>query len=115
MKSFNEGLEGLLEAIKMDYYRWYLRTEYCKGEEDAMDEAEKMKDQMSFEEGRKYIKVLRTDNQQSVWGFIMKDDDNKFKKGDILMAAGFNAPARNKPRGNILEEYFINWTGPRYL
>ena len=52
MKTFNEGLEGLLEAIKMDYYRWYSRTEYCKGDEDAMDQAEQLKNQMSFEEGR---------------------------------------------------------------
>jgi len=32
------------------------------------------------------------------------------------MAAGYNAPARNKARGNILRGgYPINWTGACYL
>ena len=31
------------------------------------------------------------------------------------MAAGYNAPARNKSRGNIFEDYSIQWTGPNYL
>ena len=52
-----------------------------------------------------------------VWGFVVgTDTDPKFKKGDVLKAAGFNAPARNAPRGNVLEGGFnINWTGPEYL
>ena len=66
-------------------------------------------------EGRKYLKVIRTDGQTSVWGFIVKEDDNKFSKGDILKAAGWATPARNKARGNIFEEYSIRWTGPNYL
>ena len=39
----------------------------------------------------------------SVWAFIVKEDDGKFKKGDILKAAGGNAPAKNSPRGNVLD------------
>jgi len=55
--------------------------------------------------------------QNSVWGFVVNvDDDKMFRKGDILKAAGYNAPARNKPRGNILDGgYQIRWTGPLYL
>ena len=38
------------------------------------------------------------------------------KKGDILKAAGYRAPARNSARGNVLEgNYAIQWTGPLYL
>jgi hypothetical protein len=72
---------------------------------------------LKFEEGRKYIKVTKkiSENQTHVWGFIMKDDDQKFKKGDILKAASWAAPARNKARGNIFEDYKIRWTGPHYL
>ena len=52
-----------------------------------------------------------------VWGFVVGvDNDPKFKKGDVLKAAGYNTPARNAPRGNVLEGGFnINWTGPEYL
>ena len=46
----------------------------------------------------------------------VKEDSGKFKKGDILKAAGYRAPARNSARGNVLEgNYAIQWTGPLYL
>ena len=32
---------------------------------------------------------------------IIKQDDKRFKKGDLLKPAGYNAPARNYSRGNI--------------
>ena len=67
-----------------------------------------------FEEGRKYIKVI---TRSSVWGFIVKGKDAKFQAGDILMAAGWSAPARNKARGNVLTGDLtkVRWTGPEYL
>ena len=44
------------------------------------------------------------------------DNDKVFKKGDILKAAGWQAPARNAARGNIFDDdYHVNWTGPLYL
>ena len=66
--------------------------------------------------GSKYIKILR-DNGGSAWGFVVNtDNDNKFKKGDVLMCAGYKAPARNGARGNVLDgNYPINWTGPLYI
>jgi len=65
--------------------------------------------------GTKYIKI--TEKGGGVKAFVVGvDNDKKFKKGDILMAAGYNAPARNKARGNILDGgYPINWTGACYL
>ena len=51
----------------------------------------------------------------SCWGFIVKRMTNgqpKFKKGDILKPAGWNKPATNSARGNVLDGmYQINWTG----
>ena len=45
--------------------------------------------------GTKYIKI--TEKGGGVKAFVVGvDNDKKFKKGDILMAAGYNAPARNK-------------------
>jgi len=65
------------------------------------------------EEGKKYIKVVQ---DTGVFCFIAKEDFKHFKKGDILKAAGWNAPALNSPRGNVLKgNYPIQWTGPLYL
>lgn len=106
-------IEALIEAINADYYEWQ-----CAGGKPRTEIQARMYDEfvrgIRIEEGRKYIKIVK---QGSVWGFIQKEDDAKgFRKGDILKAAGFNAPARNKPRGNILDGgYQIRWTGPYYL
>ena len=65
--------------------------------------------------GKKYIKIVEKGG--GVKAFVVGvDNDKKFKKGDILMAAGWNAPARNAARGNILDGgYPIDWTGACYL
>ena len=105
-------IEKLIEDINADYYEWQSRggprTEIQAKMYDEFVQA------LRVEEGRKYIKIIK---QGSVWGFIQKADDAKgFRKGDILMAAGYNAPARNRARGNILDGgYTIRWTGPLYL
>ena len=71
---------------------------------------------LSYKVGPKYIKITtKTRHQEMVWGFVMKADDAKFQAGDILKAAGWSAPARNKARGNIFGNYKIQWTGPNYL
>ena len=111
MEDMNNAMTTLLEQIALDFADWKARGEY--GDEGDFD---MMIDQLSIEEGRKYLKVVRTDNQKTVWGFIQKEDDKKFRAGDILKAASWAAPARNKPRGNVLDGgYTIRWTGPEYL
>ena len=69
--------------------------------------------------GKKYIKIVtgKHGGNRSVWGFIVNTDkDKKFEMGDILKAAGYNAPARNAARGNIIDGgYTVRWTGPLYL
>jgi hypothetical protein len=64
--------------------------------------------------GSKYIRFRQG---YGTWGFVVNTDNDKlFKKGDLLKPAGYDKPARNKPRGNILDGGFqINWTGPLYL
>lgn len=106
----------LLEEIKKDYFQWTARGALAKGEE-LTEINQKMiaefNENLHFEEGRKYIKVM---TGGSVWGFVMKADDAKFKAGDILKAAGWAAPARNKARGNIFNDLtWVQWTGPAYL
>ena len=50
-----------------------------------------------FEEGRRYVKIIRVDSQRSVYGFIDKTN------GDVLKAASWKAPAKHA-RGNIYAE-----------
>jgi hypothetical protein len=116
MTDFNQAIDSLLDKIGDDYDRWLLRTEYHES-----SKVEKFRNELVLKSGRKYLKILQEEDRGNgffgsrVWGFVQLEDDKKFKKGDILMAAGYNAPARNKARGNIFEEYSVQWTGPHYL
>lgn len=63
--------------------------------------------------GRKYVHIIMEDNQRSSHSWVMLADDKKFKQGDILKSASWNAPARNFARGNVLNGNFnhIRWVG----
>jgi hypothetical protein len=106
------AVEVLCEAIKTNYRDWTMR-----GRED-LDNTHTATMVADFEKsvritaGNKYIKVI---SGNSVWGFIVKQPDAKFNAGDILLAAGWNAPAKNAARGNVFSGYSIAWTGPNYL
>jgi len=75
---------------------------------------EEFNESISYSVGQKYIKIVKGG---SVWGFVVNTDkDKKFRKGDILKAASWAAPARNAARGNVLDGgYSIACTGPHYL
>jgi len=108
-----QALFLLKENIAKDFASWNARSPY--GDDATKEErAKEFARTVHIEEGRKYMKVIQGG---SVWGFVMKADDKQFKAGDILKAASWAAPARNKPRGNILEGDFswVRWTGPEYL
>ena len=113
-----QQIEKLIEDIVTDYRNWQQRSVSARGKEDFSDVQNEMyaefKNGIGFSEGKKYIKIFTEGG--SVWGFVVKQDDAKFRKGDILKAAGWNAPARNAARGNIIDGgYKIQWTGPLYL
>ena len=94
-------IEKLLEACIEDYKKFSFLPEMEK----------KYAEGLSYKIGKKYVKII---SSGSVWGFINVGNP-KFKKGDILKAAGWSTPALNKARGNIFEDYVIKWTGPCYL
>lgn len=103
----NEAISVLIEAIKDSYANYSEITEIRK---KMIEEFNK---KVHTIEGKKYIKVVAG---SSVWGFIVKEDEGKFRKGDILKAASWAAPAKNAARGNIIDGgYQIHWTGPNYL
>jgi|TARA_B110000503_G_scaffold97998_1_gene146926 hypothetical protein len=108
-------INTLIETIKADYTFFMKRGN--KDYDLAPHQVEMINEfntGIAIKQGSKYIKVT---TNKSVWGFIVNTDkDKKFVKGDILKAAGYNAPARNARRGNIVEGgYTVQWTGPLYL
>ena len=109
--SIDDGINNMLDAAAYDYSKngFKYRT------------SNDFRDKFIVKVGKKYIKIgIQSDYNNKmgqVWAFVVNTDDDKlFKRGDVLKAAGFNAPARNAPRGNVLDGGFnINWTGPLYL
>ena len=106
-----EGVTNMTNGAKEDYIKMSTTGEeelsgYCKQQVDTWD------DQIKVKAGQKYIKIIR---DHSVFAFVNIKNPN-FKVGDIFKPAGFNKPALNAARGNVLEGgYHIQWTGPLYL
>ena len=101
------GIQQYLEAIKADY----------RGRGELSDIRKEMVEEFNasirYEIHRKFIKVI-TGPQTSVHSFIVRENDGKFKRGDILKAASWKAPAKNFARGNVLSMIHLNavrWTG----
>jgi hypothetical protein len=128
-KTAGLALDALLTAIKADYDGWNKRSKedlerltsrgyaedpiYTKIRQDAVDRFNR---ELRYTIGGKYIKVI---SGTSVWGFVVLDDGPKFKRGDLLKAASWNAPALNKARGSVRENdldlSWVRWTGPAYI
>ena len=109
-------INTLIQNIKTDYFNWTSRNGTKELSQVNKDMIQQFNTELGYKEGNKYIKIT-TRNGGSVWGFIVATDkDKKFRKGDILKAAGYNAPVRNAARGNIIDGgYCVQWTGPLYL
>ena len=114
--TLEDGIKTLIESAITDYKKRYgygLDTDIGKKMVGDFINGFVVKS------GQKYVKIMSGNGGTvggSCWGFIVKDDTAKFKKGDILKPAGWNKPATNSARGNVLDGmYEINWTGPMYL
>ena len=105
-----DGLGKMKSAMIEDYAKFMPPTDDFRKKMNA-----EYAENFTITYGKKYIKITEKDG--GVTAFVVGvDNDKKFKKGDILKPAGYNAPARNAARGNILDGgYPINWTGPLYL
>ena len=114
-KDLQEGMENMMLGAKADYEEFFTARGKKKIVPDSYADTQlkeydsKTKDFI----GKKFIKVVQ---DRTVFAFIVKEDTDKFKKGDILKPAGYNAPAQNGARGNVLTgDYYIQWTGPCYM
>mgnify|MGYP003632718093 FL=1 len=107
-KSVLSGLSKMKAAMIEDYAKFMPPT---KSDTTAKMNAE-YADNFDIRYGKKYIKIVSDGG--GVKAFVVGVDNDK-KFGDILLPAGFNAPARNFARGNILDgDYTIAWTGALY-
>ena len=94
-----EGISNMMADAKEDYISMSTGngkrelTGYSKEQVDNWDH------NTTIFPCKKYIKIVQG---TGVFAFIVKEDFKHFKKGDILKAAGYNAPALNSARGNIL-------------
>ena len=110
--NLKDGITNMMLGAKNDYIRMSTSggkelTGYSKEQVDNWDNKTRVT------EGKKYIKIVQ---DTGVFAFVMKEDSGHLKKGDILKAAGYNKPALNSARGNVLTgNYAIQWTGPLYL
>jgi hypothetical protein len=110
--NLNDGIKNMMEGAKADYVRMS-----TSGDKEltgySLQQVEQWDSKTKVTEGKKYIKIVQ---DTGVFAFVIKEDSGRFKKGDILKAAGYNKPALNSPRGNVLTgDYQIQWTGPLYL
>ena len=112
-ETLEEGIKFLMAGAKADYVA--MSTSYGKKELTgySLEQTSLWDIKTKISHGKKYIKIVQ---DTGVFCFIVKEDFKHFKKGDILKAAGYNAPALNSARGNVLDgNYAIQWTGPLYL
>ena len=110
--TLRQGITNMMAGAKDDYKRW---SSNAHGEQSqwAKDSVADWDNKTRVSMGKKYIKIVQ---DTGVFAFVMKEDSGRFKKGDILKAAGYNKPALNSARGNVLTgNYAIQWTGPLYL
>ena len=112
-KTLDEGIKNLMAGAKLDYERMSTRNGQTELTGYSKEQVETWDNKTKVMPGKKYIKIVQ---DTGVFCFIAKEDFKHFKKGDILKAAGYNAPALNSARGNILTgNYAIQWTGPLYM
>ena len=112
-KTLEEGIKNLMSGAKQDYVRMSTNNGLKELTGYSLEQTNKWDSNTRIFNGKKYIKVVQ---ENGVFGFIVKEDFKHFKKGDVLKAAGYNAPALNSARGNVLTgNYAIQWTGPLYM
>ena len=108
-----DGIANMMAGAKEDYIS--MSTGYGKRELTgySKEQADNWDNKTKVSMGKKYVKIVQ---DTGVFCFVVKEDFKHFKKGDILKAAGYNAPALNSARGNVLTgNYYIQWTGPLYM
>ena len=93
------AIDTLMAKAVADYTNWWGARKDDPTVKDMIAEF-----RVYVEGGNKYIKVVQESvgGSRSVHCFVVAKDTAKFKRGDILKSATWNAPATNLKRGNVL-------------
>lgn len=107
------AVNAYIEFVKNDYASRPGRKDTDEISRNVYDEMTKdFVDNMGYSVGKKYIKILR---KGSVHSFVVLTDTPKFKRGAVLMAASFAAPATNFARADVFNSATwpgrVRWTG----
>ena len=105
MKNYDEAVQDIMDFMVTDYNVWK--------KENMPSSSYEVHTGRSYD---KIVKICGFNASKCVVGFICKKENPKkgFKVGDMLMPAGWNAPATNFSRGNIFEKNAtdrVTWTG----
>lgn len=84
---FDKAFDGFMENVEKVFDEYWTSMGFTRI----------LKPTFEIAEGRRYIKVVRVDNQRSVHLFVDKTN------GNILKAASWKSPAKGA-RGNIFNE-----------
>lgn len=109
-----EAVYELARAMEADYASWNQACADRKDGELSDWQKQQIADfKIEVQTGNKYYKLV---GKGSVKGFVCKTDNDKkgFQVGDLLKAAGYNAPATNFARGTVFDANTWNsvrWTG----
>lgn len=100
----SNAIAGYLAHIQKDFDLWRTGCSYPE---------ESLNLNLNIDTGSTYIKIM--EHGSRVHSFIVAKDKGKFRRGDILKAASWKAPAKNFIRGNIFDslsyEKRVRWTG----
>lgn len=117
-KELLQAVETVIETMKQDYIDWSTQNGKKPLSSYHKDVIDNWK--IEIKEGRNYINLIKYDHKSpisggSTNGFIVKKATKGFVEGDMLKAAGYNAPATNFKRGNVFTDaknkQVASWTG----
>jgi hypothetical protein len=96
------ALTEYADHLRADYIRW-----------SGADEAWRY--DIEFQRGKKFIRVVKvfSGTCRGAHSFVCIQAHDGWHVGDILKAASWSAPAKNFPRGNVLDRTWAatRWTG----